>query len=175
MAFPFPVKDWWFQRNRLFLPSLIYRCAQSAPRQERTGARSAFFVALETGFATTPQRSLNELAPGGLSEAELGAKLHRVERADMTSAMDSDGFRQWRREMGLKQKDAADLLGLKKRVIQYYEKGDRDGKRVEIPRAVELACLALALGCDRYDGRRLPRSAGEIVKPPAPAAERAAE
>ncbi|ALN72793.1 helix-turn-helix transcriptional regulator [Aureimonas sp. AU20] len=93
----------------------------------------------------------------------------------MTGAMDSDGFRQWRREMGLKQKDAADLLGLKKRVIQYYEKGDRDGKRVEIPRTVELACLALALGCDRYDGRRLPRSAGEIVKPPAPAAERAAE
>lgn len=83
----------------------------------------------------------------------------------MTAAMDSDGFRQWRRDMGLKQKDAADLLGLKKRVIQYYEKGDRDGRRVDIPRTVELACFALALGCDRYDGRRLPRSAAELLSP----------
>ena len=81
--------------------------------------------------------------------------------------MDSDGFRQWRRDMGLKQKDAADRLGLKKRVIQYYEKGDRDGKRVDIPRTVELACFALSLGCERYDGRRLPRSAAELLAPPA--------
>ncbi len=84
----------------------------------------------------------------------------------MTAAMDSDGFRQWRRDMGLKQKDAADLLGLKKRVIQYYEKGDRDGKRVDIPRTVELACFALSLGCERYDGRRLPRSAADLLDPP---------
>ena len=88
----------------------------------------------------------------------------------MTEAMDSDGFRQWRREMGLKQKDAADLLGLKKRVIQYYEKGDRDGKRVEIPRSVELACLALSLGIHRYDGRPVPRSATDLLgRAPAPA------
>ncbi len=37
-------------------------------------------------------------------------------------------FTAWRKALGLKQKDAADLLGLKKRVIQYYEKGKRDGK-----------------------------------------------
>ncbi len=77
--------------------------------------------------------------------------------------MDSDSFRQWRRSLGWKQKDAADRLGLKKRVIQYYEKGDRDGKRVEIPRPVELACLALSLGVERYDGRPLPRSATELL------------
>ena len=60
-------------------------------------------------------------------------------------------FRQWRKSLGWKQKDAAEKLGLKKRVIQYYEKGDRDGKAVGIPRSVELACLALALGHDRWN------------------------
>ncbi len=80
------------------------------------------------------------------------------------AGMDSEGFRQWRRAMGLKQKDAADRLGLKKRVIQYYEKGDRDGKAVAIPRTVELACLALSLGCEGYDGRALPRSAADIAR-----------
>jgi len=87
--------------------------------------------------------------------------------------MDSDGFRSWRRGLGLKQKDAADRLGLKKRVIQYYEKGDRDGKRVEIPRSVELACFALSLGVERYDGRMLPRGAGDLLpsaRPLAPSA-----
>ena len=85
----------------------------------------------------------------------------------MTPAMDSDGFRQWRRDMGLKQKDAADRLGLKKRVIQYYEKGDRDGKRVDIPRTVELACFALSRGCERDFGRRRPRAAAGRLAPPA--------
>ncbi len=66
--------------------------------------------------------------------------------------MTPDAFRDWRKSMGLKQKDAADLLGLKKRVIQYYEQGKRDGKAVEIPRTVELACWALAQGTAGYDG-----------------------
>ncbi len=61
-------------------------------------------------------------------------------------------FKAWRKAMGLKQKDAADRLGLKKRVIQYYEHGARDGKKVEVPKAVELACYALAAGVDEYDG-----------------------
>ncbi|WP_206453452.1 helix-turn-helix domain-containing protein [Aurantimonas marina] len=64
--------------------------------------------------------------------------------------MDPEAFRTWRKSLGLKQKDAAERLGLKKRVIQYYEKGHRDGKAVEIPKTVELACLALALGYDAY-------------------------
>ena len=80
---------------------------------------------------------------------------------DHHGGMDSDRFREWRRALGLKQKDAADKLGLKKRVIQYYEKGDRDGKRVEIPKTVELACLALSLGVETYDGRAIPRSYAE--------------
>ncbi|MEC5325805.1 helix-turn-helix domain-containing protein [Aurantimonas sp. A3-2-R12] len=72
--------------------------------------------------------------------------------------MDPEAFRTWRKSLGLKQKDAAERLGLKKRVIQYYEKGHRDGKAVEIPKTVELACLALSLGYDSYDGS-LPRGA----------------
>ncbi|WP_050767520.1 helix-turn-helix domain-containing protein [Aurantimonas manganoxydans] len=84
--------------------------------------------------------------------------------------MNADGFRAWRKALGLKQKDAAEKLGLKKRVIQYYEKGARDGKSVEIPKTVELSCLALSLGIETYDGRGLPRSASELfsAKPPLP-------
>ena len=72
--------------------------------------------------------------------------------------MQPEDFRGWRKTLGWKQKDAAEKLGLKKRVIQYYEKGDRDGKPVEIPKSVELACLALALGFDAYDGQPVARS-----------------
>ena len=66
--------------------------------------------------------------------------------------MSANQFRDWRRKMSLKQKDAADLLGLKKRMIQYYEKGARDGKAVSIPKSVRLACYALTIGIGDYDG-----------------------
>lgn len=74
--------------------------------------------------------------------------------------MQPDDFRKWRKALAWKQKDAADRLGLKKRVIQYYEKGDRDGKPVEIPLTVELACLALSLGYEGYDGGPVSRANG---------------
>ena len=61
-------------------------------------------------------------------------------------------FKAWRKSLGLKQKDAAEKLGLKKRMIQYYETGKRDGKKVEIPKAIRLACYALAAGVEEYDG-----------------------
>jgi transcriptional regulator with XRE-family HTH domain len=61
-------------------------------------------------------------------------------------------FKAWRKAMGLKQKDAAERLGLKKRVIQYYEHGHRDGKKVDVPKSVELACYAIAAGVSEYDG-----------------------
>ena len=72
------------------------------------------------------------------------------------NSMSASEFRNWRKGLGLKQKDVADLLGLKKRVIQYYEKGERDGKRVEIPKTVRLACYALSAGVDDFDGQ-IPR------------------
>ncbi|WP_306029280.1 helix-turn-helix transcriptional regulator [Stappia sp. MMSF_3263] len=68
--------------------------------------------------------------------------------------MTPERFRQWRKSLGLKQKDAADILGLKKRMIQYYEKGDRNGRPVEIPKSVRLACYALAIGIGDFDGAR---------------------
>jgi len=61
-------------------------------------------------------------------------------------------FRAWRRKLKLKQKEAADRLGLKKRMIQYYEKGDRDGRPVKIPLYVSLACYAVTEGVTGFDG-----------------------
>lgn len=61
-------------------------------------------------------------------------------------------FKRWRKYMGYSQKDAAEALGLKRRVVQYYEKGERDGEKVKIPRSVRLACKALALGHEEYHG-----------------------
>ncbi|ESR26912.1 helix-turn-helix domain-containing protein [Lutibaculum baratangense] len=68
--------------------------------------------------------------------------------------MTPEQFRAWRKGLGLKQKEAADRLGLKKRIIQYYEKGERGGKSVEIPLSVRLACYALSQGIGDFDGSR---------------------
>ncbi|WP_417690892.1 helix-turn-helix domain-containing protein [Roseibium sp.] len=70
------------------------------------------------------------------------------------TVMTPEQFRTWRKSLGLKQKDAADLLGLKKRMIQYYEKGRRDGRPVEIPKPVRLACFALSEGIGDFDGKQ---------------------
>jgi transcriptional regulator with XRE-family HTH domain len=61
-------------------------------------------------------------------------------------------FKTWRKALGLKQREAAEKLGLKKRMIQYYETGKRNGRKVVIPKAIRLACYALAAGVEEYDG-----------------------
>ncbi len=66
--------------------------------------------------------------------------------------MDSPEFKAWRKSLGLKQKEAAEKLGLKKRMIQYYETGRRGSKKVVIPKTVELACYALSIGVEGFDG-----------------------
>ena len=66
--------------------------------------------------------------------------------------MEPAQFKAWRKGLGLKQREAAEKLGLKKRMIQYYETGKRDGKAVEIPKAISLACYALAAGVEDFDG-----------------------
>ncbi len=66
--------------------------------------------------------------------------------------MEAGDFKKWRKTLGLSQKDAANLLGLKRRMIQYYEKGERDGEKVKIPRSVRLACYAIAQGVEDYNG-----------------------
>jgi transcriptional regulator with XRE-family HTH domain len=76
-------------------------------------------------------------------------------------------FRKWRKSLGLKQKDAAEVLGLKKRMIQYYEKGDRNGRPVEIPKAVRLACYALSAGIADFDGLTPVRGPVQPASPPA--------
>uniref|UniRef100_UPI003BA90AAF helix-turn-helix domain-containing protein n=1 Tax=Stappia sp. TaxID=1870903 RepID=UPI003BA90AAF len=75
-----------------------------------------------------------------------------------SDTMTPERFRAWRKRLGLKQKEAADRLGLKKRMIQYYEKGARDGRPVEIPLAVRLACYAISAGVTDFDGRATSRT-----------------
>ncbi|MBT8473014.1 MAG: helix-turn-helix transcriptional regulator [Marinicaulis sp.] len=66
--------------------------------------------------------------------------------------MEPNDFRRWRKQLGLSQKEAANVLGLKRRMIQYYEKGERDGETVKIPRSVRLACYAINEGVADYSG-----------------------
>jgi transcriptional regulator with XRE-family HTH domain len=66
--------------------------------------------------------------------------------------MTPSDFKAWRKSLGLSQKKAADALGLKNRIVQYYEKGERDGDKVKIPKHVRLACYALSLGVADYHG-----------------------
>lgn len=61
-------------------------------------------------------------------------------------------FRRWRKGLGLSQKGAAKALGLKTRMVQYYEKGERDGKKVEVPLSIRLACWSLQNGVGDFDG-----------------------
>ena len=68
--------------------------------------------------------------------------------------MTPEQFKRWRKSQGLKQSAAADLLGLKRRMIQYYEKGDRQGQIVSIPKYVRLACYAITHGVHDYDGEK---------------------
>lgn len=77
------------------------------------------------------------------------------ETKDRHEPMSAEAFRHWRKRLGLKQKDAADLLGLKKRMIQYYETGSRGGKHVTIPQSIRLACYALEAGVGDYDGEKV--------------------
>ena len=61
-------------------------------------------------------------------------------------------FKRWRKSLSLSQKEAANALGLKRRMVQYYEKGERDGDAVIIPMSVRLACYAIAQGVTDYQG-----------------------
>ncbi|NWG71304.1 MAG: helix-turn-helix transcriptional regulator [Parvularculaceae bacterium] len=66
--------------------------------------------------------------------------------------MEPTDFKKWRKSLRFSQRDAAHALGLKRRMIQYYEKGERDGEAVEIPLAVRLACYAISEGVADYAG-----------------------
>ncbi|CAH1670861.1 MULTISPECIES: helix-turn-helix transcriptional regulator [unclassified Chelatococcus] len=68
--------------------------------------------------------------------------------------MTPEQFKAWRKHMKISQASAAGLLGISVPSIQLYEKGSRheDGRAVVIPKAIELACAALALGIREYEG-----------------------
>ena len=66
--------------------------------------------------------------------------------------MSPSAFKAWRKSLKLSQKEAAISLGLKRRAVQYYEKGERNGQPVPIPKTVRLACFALSQGCHDYSG-----------------------
>jgi transcriptional regulator with XRE-family HTH domain len=87
--------------------------------------------------------------------APVGVVLDRQKkkRAIGGQMMKGHDFKRWRKGLDLSQKDAADALGLKRRVVQYYEKGERSGgKPVKIPRTVRLACYAITTGVADYGG-----------------------
>tara|TARA_B100001939_G_scaffold178000_1_gene153378 strand:- start:718 stop:990 length:273 start_codon:yes stop_codon:yes gene_type:complete len=60
-------------------------------------------------------------------------------------------FKRWRKAHGFNQTEAARKLGVKLRAVQYYEKGERKGKTVKIPKAVSLACFAISCGVEDVD------------------------
>ena len=66
--------------------------------------------------------------------------------------MSPSEFQKWRKSLSLKQREAAELLGLKQRMIQYYEKGERDGNKVRIPKYIRLACFAIQDGVVDFNG-----------------------
>lgn len=82
------------------------------------------------------------------------------------TTMSAKQFKAWRKGLGLSQKEAAAALGLKHRIIQYYEKGERHGKPVAIPKTVRLACYALVQQIDDFDGERAWRvePVGELTR-----------
>ena len=74
------------------------------------------------------------------------------ENGSVPKQMEPHDFKKWRKALRLSQRDAADALGLKRRMIQYYESGERDGEEVKIPLSVALACYAVAEGVANYRG-----------------------
>ncbi|HYN39811.1 MAG TPA: helix-turn-helix transcriptional regulator [Rhodospirillales bacterium] len=74
--------------------------------------------------------------------------------------MRSSDFKRWRKSLDFSQKQAAEALGLKRRMVQYYEKGERDGDKVAVPKAVRLACWALSAGVSDYHGPEIRPEAG---------------
>ena len=84
------------------------------------------------------------------ADRDKNARKKRKSEAD--AVMSPSSFKRWRKSLKLSQKEAANALGLKRRAVQYYEKGERNGESLKIPKAVRLACFAITQGCDDYEG-----------------------
>lgn len=59
--------------------------------------------------------------------------------------MTPEDFKSWRLALNWSQQTAADQLGISKGSVELYERGSRrdDGRPVEIPKTIALACAAL--------------------------------
>lgn len=79
--------------------------------------------------------------------------------------MSPDNFKKWRKSLSLSQKEAAEALGIKRRMLQYYEKGERDGEAITIPLYIRLACYAIRQGVTDYHG---PHQTTPPRHPPSP-------
>lgn len=64
--------------------------------------------------------------------------LSRLAREQSGATMTAEAFRRWRQRHSYTLEDAANALGLSRRMVAYYEKGERP-----IPRVVALATRAL--------------------------------
>jgi transcriptional regulator with XRE-family HTH domain len=70
--------------------------------------------------------------------------------------MTPEDFKAWRKAMGWTQTEAAIELGISRGSVELYERGSRreDGRPVEIPRTVALACAALTHGLEPWPNKR---------------------
>lgn len=91
-----------------------------------------------------------------------GRKIRKSVREKVVRSSD---FKRWRKSLELSQKQAAEALGLKRRMVQYYEKGERDGEKVAVPKSIRLACWALSAGVEDYHGPDI--VADPVRSPPA--------
>ncbi len=93
-----------------------------------------------------------------------------VDAPSTPPVMSAAAFRAWRKGTGLTQAEAAARLGLKRRIVQYYETGERGGRPVEVPLSVRLACYALSQGVVDFDGsvpvRAAEREPAEVTAQP---------
>lgn len=85
--------------------------------------------------------------------------------------MDGKQLKAWRKSLDLSQKEAAEALGLKRRIFQYYEKGERDGEAIKPPKTVRLACWALTQGVVDYLGPEPPEKKDDKKARPKKAAK----
>ena len=74
--------------------------------------------------------------------------------------MTPQDFQAWRKARGESRAASAAALGISQATIKLYEAGRRfdDGRPVEIPLAVQLACAALTHGLSPADALKEPRA-----------------
>lgn len=71
--------------------------------------------------------------------------------------MTAEEFKRWRGSLGWSQAEAAKALDISVKMLSLYERGFRyenNGAPVVIPKTVELACAALAMGIHHYRPRK---------------------